>query len=113
VRANEIHFVQLFQNLISNALKYRGKDPPWIHLSAKRQSEEWLFSICDNGERIPAEYHTQIFELFKRLHGQSHPGSGIGLATCKKIIEHYGGRIWVESEVGRGARFFFTVPASK
>jgi len=111
VPGNQLHFVQLFQNFISNALKYRGKNAPSIHLSAKRQRGEWEFSIRDNGQGISPEYHAQIFDLFKRLHGQDHPGSGIGLATCKKIIDQYGGRIWVESQPGKGSTFFFTVPA--
>jgi signal transduction histidine kinase len=104
--------VQLFQNLIGNALKYRGADKPRIHVSAKRQGEEWLFSISDNGEGIAAQYHLQIFGIFKRLHGQDYPGTGIGLATCKKIVERYGGRIWVESEAGKGSTFFFTLPVA-
>jgi PAS domain S-box-containing protein len=112
VRGNQLRFVQLFQNLISNALKYRGKNAPSIHLSAKRQAGEWEFSIRDNGQGISAEYHTQIFDLFKRLHGQDHPGSGIGLATCKKIVDQFGGRIWVESQPGEGSTFFFTLPAT-
>jgi hypothetical protein len=110
VPANEVHFVQLFQNIISNALKYRGADPPSIHVSAQQRGGEWHFSIRDNGQGISPEYHAQIFDLFKRLHGQDHPGSGIGLATCKKIIDQYGGRIWVESQPGSGATFFFTIP---
>jgi hypothetical protein len=111
VRGNELHFVQIFQNVISNALKYRGKDAPVIHLSAQRKNRELLFSIRDNGQGIPPEYHARIFEMFKRLHGQDIPGSGIGLAACKKIIDQYGGRIWVESQPGEGATFFFTVPS--
>ncbi len=110
VPGDELHFIQLFQNIISNALKYRGADPPSIHVSAQTQGKAWQFSVRDNGQGISPEYHAQIFELFKRLHGQDHPGSGIGLATCKKIIELYGGRIWVESQAGEGATFFFTVP---
>ncbi len=108
---DELHFVQLFQNLIGNALKYRGADRPRIHVSATRQGQEWLFSISDNGEGIAPQYHLQIFGIFKRLHGQEYPGTGIGLATCKKIVERYGGRIWVESESGKGSTFFFTLPA--
>jgi PAS domain S-box-containing protein len=112
LRGNELHFVQLFQNVISNGLKYRGQDPPAIHLSAKRECGQWQFSIRDNGQGISPEYHVQIFELFKRLHGQDHSGSGIGLATCKRIVAKYDGRIWVESQPGEGATFFFTVPST-
>jgi PAS domain S-box-containing protein len=112
VPGSELHFVQLFQNVISNSIKYRGADSPSIHVSAQPQGKKWRFSVRDNGQGISPEYHAQIFELFKRLHGQDHPGSGIGLATCKKIIELYGGKIWVESQAGEGATFFFTVPTA-
>lgn len=108
----EVHFIQIFQNIIGNALKYRRDDPPVVHISARRQGDRWEFSIRDNGQGIPPEFHEQVFELFKRLHGQDQSGSGIGLATCKKIVEHYGGRIWVDSEPGAGSTFFFTVPAT-
>ncbi len=108
----EVQFEQLIQNLIGNALKYRGDETPRIHLSAAREADEWIFCVADNGQGIAPEYQTQIFELFKRLHGQDIPGSGIGLATCKRIVERFGGRIWVESEPGKGSRFFFTIPAT-
>ncbi len=111
VLGDETHFEQLFQNLVSNALKYRRQEVPRIHIGVRAQGEEWLFWVSDNGQGIPLQYHAQIFELFKRLHGQQYPGAGIGLATCKKIVERYGGRIWVESESGNGSRFFFSVPA--
>jgi len=107
------HIEQLLQNLIGNAVKYRRQDAPRVHIAARDLGKEWLFSVADNGEGIPPQYQKQIFELFKRLHGHQYPGSGIGLATCKRLVERYGGRIWVESEVGKGSTFFFTLPASK
>ncbi len=101
---------QVFQNLISNALKYRAADPPEIQISAETRDSEWIFSVRDNGIGIPAEYQQQIFGLFKRLHGNEYAGTGIGLALCKRLVEKQGGRIWVESEPGRGSTFFFSVP---
>ena len=81
-----------------------------VHVAARDLGKEYLFSVSDNGQGIPAQYQMQVFELFKRLHGQEYPGTGIGLATCKKLVERYGGRIWVESEVGKGSTFYFTLP---
>lgn len=111
IMGDKTHLEQLFQNLVGNALKYRREDVPRIHVAARDLGREWLFSVSDNGQGIPPQYQAQIFELFKRLHGQQYPGSGIGLATCKRLVERYGGRIWVESIVGRGSTFFFTLPA--
>jgi light-regulated signal transduction histidine kinase (bacteriophytochrome) len=110
VTANRLHLSQVFQNLIGNALKYRSEEPPRISISANDQHEEWQFLVEDNGVGIAPQYHSQIFGIFKRLHGSEYPGAGIGLATCKKIVERYGGQIWVESEPGNGSRFFFTLP---
>jgi PAS domain S-box-containing protein len=102
---------QIFQNLFSNAIKYRSDQPPRIHVSATRVDDFWLFSVQDNGIGINPEYHERIFGIFKRLHNrEQYPGTGIGLAICKRIVEHAGGKIWVDSTVGQGAKFLFTVP---
>ncbi len=103
--------VQLLQNLIGNALKYRSAEPPRIHLSAQRAGEEWIVSVKDNGIGIDPKFHEHIFTVFKRLHGREYPGTGIGLATCKRIVERHGGRLWVESEPGKGSTFLFTAKA--
>ena len=111
--ADSVPITHLFQNLVSNALKYRSKEPPRIVVSAQNLGDTSLFSVEDNGIGIPREFQGQIFGIFKRLHNKKdYPGTGIGLAICQKIVERYGGRIWVESEVGRGSTFFFTLPRS-
>src|SRR5579871_4715062 len=110
VHAHEIRLVQLLQNLIGNAIKYRSDLPPEIHVAAKRENGQWLFSVRDNGIGIEPEYSQQVFGIFKRLHGQDYEGTGIGLAICQRIIERYGGRIWVDSKPGAGAVFSFTLP---
>jgi PAS domain S-box-containing protein len=110
VRANPLHLTQVFENLIGNALKYRSEQPPRISVSAVESAKEWVFSVADNGIGIPREYQAQIFGIFKRLHGDEYPGTGIGLATCKKIVDRLGGTIWVESEPGKGSCFSFTLP---
>jgi PAS domain S-box-containing protein len=103
---------QLLQNLISNALTFRNQSVPRIHISAKRQGEEWVFSVSDNGIGISPEQHERIFMMFERLHDRTeYPGTGIGLAVCKKIVERHGGRIWVQSAPGEGSTFYFTLPA--
>ncbi len=111
VKAHEIRIVQLFQNLIGNAIKYRGQQPPIIFVSADQRDDDWLFSVEDNGIGIHPEYAQQVFGIFKRLHGHKYPGTGIGLAICQRIVERYGGRIWVEGVTeGGGSRFCFTMP---
>ena len=112
VAVHEAHMVQIFQNLIGNALKYHSGNAPRIHVSAQQSTTDWTIRVTDNGIGVAPEYREQIFLPFKRLHGEEYPGSGIGLATCKKIIAGYGGRIWAESTLGQGSIFFFTIPMS-
>ncbi len=111
VMASETPLIQLFQNLLGNAVKYRSEDPPHIHVSAVKGASEWTFAIADNGLGIDPKYATEIFRVFKRLHSRSkYPGTGIGLAICEKIVERHGGRIWVEQNKPRGSIFKFTMP---
>jgi light-regulated signal transduction histidine kinase (bacteriophytochrome) len=112
VLGHDARFVQLFQNLISNAIKYRGKQSPRIHVSAEYRHAEWRFAVTDNGIGINPEDFLTIFGVFKRLHGSAIPGTGIGLAICRRVVERYGGRIWVESTLGQGTTFYFTLPGS-
>jgi signal transduction histidine kinase len=111
VHAHEVAIVQLFQNLIGNAIKYASDEPPRIRIAARTEGRECIFSVQDNGMGIGAEYHERIFRIFRRAHGDSYPGAGVGLAICSKIVERYAGRIWVESEPGKGSTFYFTLPA--
>jgi PAS domain S-box-containing protein len=113
VKGIHTRLLQLLQNLIGNAIKYRGEDPPRIHVSAIREARMWRFAVRDNGIGIHSEYHKKIFGVFKRLHGREVAGTGIGLAICKRIVEHAGGEIWVESAgPGAGSTFLFTLPAA-
>ena len=101
----------VFQNLLGNALKFRGEDPPRVHVSAVRDGDRWLLRFADNGLGIEHEYADRIFTIFQRLHGRSvYPGTGIGLAMCRKIVEYHGGRIWLDTESRQGTTFRFTLP---
>jgi len=114
VRMHEFQLEQLFQNLIGNAIRYRSERTPEIHVSATPCDRMWQFSVQDNGIGIDPQYREQIFGIFKRLHSAAeYPGTGMGLAICQRIVERLGGRIWVESEPGRGSTFLFTVPAAR
>ena len=111
VWANRSHMTQLLQNLIGNAIKFRGKEAPAISVQAEKTGEQWLFSVSDNGIGIAPEQAENIFVVFQRLHTRTeYAGNGIGLAICKKIVEHCGGKIWVESQAGNGSIFKFTMP---
>ncbi len=102
---------QLLQNLIANALKFHGDDPPRIHVSAERHDTGWRFAVRDNGLGINPKYHERIFIIFQRLHVRDDfEGTGIGLSVVKSIVQRHGGRAWVESEPGAGATFYFTIP---
>ena len=112
VRGNKLALVQLFQNLLGNAIKYRSSEPPRIEISAEQKNDSWRFWVRDNGIGIAPVYHERIFTLFQRLHTrEQHAGTGVGLALCRKIVQAHGGKIWVESEEGKGATFIFSLPA--
>ncbi len=110
VPGDEVQLVQLFQNLLANAIKFRGAAAPHIEISAAAQDGEWVIAVQDNGIGIAPEHQERIFQIFQRLHGRSeYPGTGLGLAMCKKIVERHGGHIWVESQPGQGATFYFSL----
>jgi signal transduction histidine kinase len=113
VRVHASHLSQIFQNLIGNAIKYRkDNEQPRVTVSALRSDGHWIFTVADNGIGVPSAYRESIFGIFKRLHTHNkYSGTGMGLAICRRIVERYRGRIWVESESGRGSAFFFTIPA--
>ena len=113
VYGHSAHFLQLFQNLIGNAIKYHGDKVPEVNVASAKEGRNWRVSVADNGIGIAPEYHDRIFGVFKRLHGKRIPGTGIGLAICQRVVERYGGRIWVESEPNNGATFHFTVPVAE
>lgn len=105
----EAHLTQILQNLIGNALKYRSHDTPHVRVSVNSGVEQWIFAVEDNGQGIAPEHHDRVFQIFKRLHGQEVPGTGIGLAICQRLVTHYGGRIWLESSPGQGTTFYFSI----
>jgi light-regulated signal transduction histidine kinase (bacteriophytochrome) len=115
VMGDETQLSQLFQNLIDNAIKFRrAEETSRVHISAQRKGNDWEFSVQDNGIGIDPQYFDRIFVIFQRLHTrEAYEGTGIGLAVCMRIVERHGGRIWVESEPGKGSRFHFTLPAVK
>jgi light-regulated signal transduction histidine kinase (bacteriophytochrome) len=111
VTVDDVQLIQVFQNLIANAIKFHGDEPPRIRIAAEARDKEWVFSVRDNGIGIDPQYLDRIFIIFQRLHERGkYPGTGIGLAICKKIVQRHGGRIWVESEPGKGSTFFFSLP---
>lgn len=114
IEADSSQLVHLFQNLVGNAIKFHGEERPRIRVSAHQEGQEWIFSVSDNGIGIKPEQNELVFEIFQRLHSrEKYPGTGIGLAICKKIVTRHGGRIWVESEPGQGSTFFFAIPEER
>ena len=111
VRGDHTQLVQLTQNLISNALKFHGEEPPRVCIAAEKSEGEWTFSVRDNGIGIDRKHQQRVFKIFQRLHTRDqYPGTGVGLAICERIVDRHQGRIWFDSEVGRGTTFYFTLP---
>jgi light-regulated signal transduction histidine kinase (bacteriophytochrome) len=111
IPADATQMVQLFQNLVGNGIKFKGANPPLVHVSVVREADDWVFSVRDNGIGIEPRYAECIFVIFQRLHpSEDYPGNGIGLALCRKIVERHGGEIWLESQPGHGSTFFFNIP---
>ena len=114
VAGDASQLAHLLQNLIENSLKYHGHEPPRVHVSAESDGDAWIIAVRDNGIGIDGKHHERVFEIFRRLHTQEqYPGTGIGLAVCRRIVTRHGGRIWIESVAGRGSRFFFTLGAKE
>jgi PAS domain S-box-containing protein len=110
VMADEGQMLQVFQNLVANAIKFHGKETPRVHISAESKENEWVFSVQDNGIGIEPQYFDRIFIIFQRLHGQEYPGTGTGLSIVKRIVERHGGRVWVESEYNKNTTFYLSIP---
>lgn len=114
VNGDAAQFVRLFQNLIGNGIKFRGREPPRVHVAAARRNGDVIFSVSDNGIGIDPKYFDRIFDIFQRLNRrEEYPGTGVGLSICKRIVERHEGRIWVESQPGKGSTFYFSIPAGK
>jgi light-regulated signal transduction histidine kinase (bacteriophytochrome) len=111
VMGDGIQLAQLFQNLVGNGIKFRRADTPQVHICVAKEGKYWVFSVADNGIGIDPQYFERIFIIFQRLHNrEQYPGTGIGLAISKRIIERHGGRIWIASQPGKGSTFYFTIP---
>ena len=114
VAGDRTQLVQLLQNLLGNAIKFRGEESPEVHVGAERKDEAWRISVRDNGIGLDPRHADKVFVIFQRLHGRSsYEGTGIGLAVCKRIVERHGGEMWVESVPGEGSTFYFTLPAGE
>jgi light-regulated signal transduction histidine kinase (bacteriophytochrome) len=110
VMADGSQLVQVFQNLLDNAIKFHGEEPPRIHVAAEKKRGEWVFSVRDNGIGIDPQYFERVFIVFQRLHSQEYRGTGIGLSIVQKIVHRHGGRIWIKSEPAKGSTFYFSIP---